>query len=66
MVNGGENVEEYEYAGGAFYFDPTDLYGREYAGFHKVTKTITPSVLSDSSPSYQGEQTKKEVYYFHQ
>jgi len=46
------NVEAFEYAWGAFYFDIADLYGREYAWFARVTKTDIA--------------WKKEIYYFHQ
>lgn len=51
-VSWNELIEKYEYANGAFYFDSQDLYGRQYAGFGKVTKT-------DSL-------WEKEVSYFHQ
>lgn len=51
-VNNVSKQEVYTYADGAFYFDQNDLYGREYAGFWKVTKDTTNG--------------KKEIYYFHQ
>lgn len=45
-------TETYDYAGGDYYYDSSDIYGREYAGFHKVSKTDSLG--------------KKEVTYFHQ
>ena len=51
-TTGVNNQETFEYAWGAFYFDPSDLYGREYAWFARVTKTDIA--------------WKKEIYYFHQ
>lgn len=44
--------EIYTYADGAFYFDKSDLYGREYAGFWKVTRKLST--------------WNRDIYYFHQ
>jgi Insecticide toxin TcdB middle/N-terminal region/Salmonella virulence plasmid 65kDa B protein len=52
LLSGKTLTEDYSYAGGYYYWTPADVFGREYAGFHKVTK-------SDSSG-------RKEIDYFHQ
>ncbi len=50
-VTGIRSKEAYSYSWGHYYYDPSDLWGREYVGFGQVT-------VSD-------EKTKK-ILYFHQ
>jgi hypothetical protein len=38
-VTGVEGTTTYDYEWGSYYFDQQDVFGREYAGFHLVTKT---------------------------
>lgn len=35
-VTGISSTESYSYASGAYYYDTTDLWGREYVGFARV------------------------------
>lgn len=51
-ITGQKSFETFEYAGGNYYYAPTDLYGREYAGFYKTTVT--------------DDIGRKQISYFHQ
>lgn len=47
-----KSSESFEYAGGSYYYDASDLYGREYTGFYQTTVT--------------DDTGRKQVSYFHQ
>lgn len=51
-ITGQKSFETFEYAGGNYYYDSKDLYGREYAGFYQTTVT--------------DDTGNKQISYFHQ
>lgn len=51
-ITGQTSNETFEYAGGNYYYDSSDLFGREYAGFYQTT--VTDDTL------------RKQISYFHQ
>lgn len=58
QITGQKSFEAFEYAGGNYYYDAADLYGREYAGFYQTT--VTDDTGNRSTTYFHQSQTSTD------